>query len=599
MGGESFEIVAQKSWSVLVLKRQIVERKNYSEGAEDLTERHLALFIPGDEDALLDGDNMGEVLQSHDNTSQLMLLPKLVTDAVVVDFSRDTLRIGGTADTAPTAIRNFHSDVHFHGVCHFPGKWHQPEGFGELVKGFHRVSFPVSTHDGLIADWDTQEKLINFVLSKQWRDKNGEGAGEQPFEIGSLSGDLVMAPMVVIEPIFQTKDHRERTTMIMMETFNVPSVLLVSRAEAAVLAAGKRTGLVLSSGSSQTTCAAVVGGELLPETATDGGAALLGGECVEEELCRLLKAGGLVNSASELSALYEHARGGNDASGSGGDNSSSASAAAGLSSVKVTAADEAGVAKARSSRKRDFVRKVKETFCYVALDVGAETKLADEAPERVAKSAAVETSFLHRRLSPAFESIHSSGHTVRSWETLALGRERFLAPEQLFSTAAGGRGGVQGGGVQGVVMAAVEKAPPELRGALLASIVLEGGNTLLPGFAARLQREVSKCVEERQGQEGGAFLPEEARQGQGQGGGAHTRGGGSPDMRARVRVIAAAGPESAWAGGAVAASAGELSARWLTLAEYDEHGPSLSKRFGPLRQAERKKATAYSPAEEE
>ena len=33
---------------------------------------------------------------------------------------------------------------------------------------------------------------------------------------------------------------------------------------------------------------------------------------------------------------------------------------------------------------------------------------------------------------------------------------------------------------------------------------------------------------------------------------------------------------------------GELRERWLPLEEYDELGPTLSRRFGPLREAERK-----------
>jgi actin len=99
-------------------------------------------------------------------------------------------------------------------------------------------------------------------------------------------------------------------------------------------------------------------------------------------------------------------------------------------------------------------------------------------------------------------------------------------------------------GVHQCVFDAIRACDLELRNSLFANVVLSGGNTLFPGMADRLTREL-------------AALAESAR---------------------RIHVVAP--PErsfAAWIGGSIAAAIAPRG-MWISRAEYDEFGPQIVTR---------------------
>jgi actin-related protein len=129
-------------------------------------------------------------------------------------------------------------------------------------------------------------------------------------------------------------------------------------------------------------------------------------------------------------------------------------------------------------------------------------------------------------------------------ERITFGDERFRAPEALFQPALLGRDGV---GVHRCTYDSIMRCDPGIRQQMFDSIVLAGGNTMFPGLADRLAKELT------------ALAP-----------------------WARVRVIAP--PErrySTWIGGSLLAQDWSALAgngisrkRPMTLADYEALGPS-------------------------
>lgn len=78
-----------------------------------------------------------------------------------------------------------------------------------------------------------------------------------------------------------------------------------------------------------------------------------------------------------------------------------------------------------------------------------------------------------------------SGSGPQGCETqmMRLGAERYSVPEVLFSPA---DIGLQQAGIVDMIVASIEACPLDLRPLLWQNIVLTGGNTLFPGFEARL-----------------------------------------------------------------------------------------------------------------
>ena len=109
-----------------------------------------------------------------------------------------------------------------------------------------------------------------------------------------------------------------------------------------------------------------------------------------------------------------------------------------------------------ASSNVEAVREIKERECYVALDYEAELqKSVNEV---------------------------SSNYSLGGCETIVLGRERFKAPELLFSRASRG--------IDKLVYDSIMRCDPELRKDILKHVILCGGSSLFKGLPERLKKEL-------------------------------------------------------------------------------------------------------------
>ena len=122
-----------------------------------------------------------------------------------------------------------------------------------------------------------------------------------------------------------------------------------------------------------------------------------------------------------------------------------------------------------SSADFDFVRELKEKYCFVSNDIETDRKL-----ER-------ETSF------------YNSYHLLPDETRIRISDEKFEAPEILFNPSLIGK---EYDGIPYMMMKSINKCPIDCRKGLYSGIVLSGANTLFPGFASRIENEIKKLYKE-------------------------------------------------------------------------------------------------------
>ncbi|KZF22792.1 actin family protein [Xylona heveae TC161] len=134
----------------------------------------------------------------------------------------------------------------------------------------------------------------------------------------------------------------------------------------------------------------------------------------------------------------------------------------------------------------------------------------------------------------------------KSEDFMTLGNERFVVPELLFSP---GDVGMKQAGIPGAVMQCLSVLPEALWPAMLANIMVVGGNANIRGFVERLEHDIR------------ALAP----------------------SKYPTRVVKSADPiKSTWTGGArLATNRDALKHLVVTRQEYQEHGSGwLAKKFG-------------------
>ncbi|XP_067660694.1 actin-1-like [Haliotis asinina] len=162
---------------------------------------------------------------------------------------------------------------------------------------------------------------------------------------------------------------------------------------------------------------------------------------------------------------------------------------------------------------------MKETLCYVSLDVHDEFKKLSTESNNTEKT-----------------------FKMKDGTVIALRKERFVCPEALFAP---NLIGLNGHPLHKLIQNAVSKSDEDVRPLLYSNIILSGGTAEIPGIKARLEEELNTA-------------------------------GTNQD----INVTSPKWRYAAWKGGSMLAADQEfVKNEFLTKASYEEHGDSVLKRF--------------------
>ncbi|XP_028927983.1 actin-related protein T3 [Ornithorhynchus anatinus] len=215
-------------------------------------------------------------------------------------------------------------------------------------------------------------------------------------------------PVLLTETALNPPAGRERATELFFESFEVPAFYVAIQAVLALFASGRTTGCVLDCGDGVTACVPVFECYCLPHAVLR---LELAGRDLTDYLARLLTDSGVVLLKTE---------------------------------------------------ERRIVRDIKETGCYVALDLEEEAAKKSRYAYRLPDGKRVEVS-----------------------------DQLFRCPESLFSPS---DLGVEAPGVDVQCFDSVMSCDTELRDRLFSNVILAGGSSLFPGLDRRLLKGMRRLV---------------------------------------------------------------------------------------------------------
>jgi len=132
-------------------------------------------------------------------------------------------------------------------------------------------------------------------------------------------------------------------------------------------------------------------------------------------------------------------------------------------------------------------------------------------------------------------------YEVPDGQVITIGNERFRCPEAMFQPSFLG---MESSGIHETTYNSIMKCDVDIRIDLYGNVVLSGGTTMFPGFADRMQKELS------------ALAP----------------------STMKIKIIASETKYSAWIGGSILASLPTFLQMWISKEEYDESGPAIINR---------------------
>lgn len=294
---------------------------------------------------------------------------------------------------------------------------------------------------GLVMDWDCMEATWDYTLKSQLRVNPAEH------------------PILLTEPVYNTKARREKTSEIFFEKFNSPAIFLAKDAALTAMSIGKPTALVMTSGSSSTCAVPVSEGFVLhgPSKKTK-----VGGDSLDAFIANsVLAPKGILRPP--VGFLFERTP---------------------LPNGEI------------------LVRKRVELFAPGVLPP-SDSFLSFQEQELLRDLKRSCCSVLEQPIAlQTFGSVSTVEYTLPDGQVVRLGTDQYIPGEALFDPSLGLGAEIETDldpefrfrGLHRMAHAAVDSADPDLRKTLLHNIVLGGGTMAFRGLSLRFARELSAIL---------------------------------------------------------------------------------------------------------